>query len=159
MPGQSSAKALSCYFFLLFKYRLPTRSSVSSPPSFSFPFLPASPPIEWLSDKACDYIDLVQGQTPSPPVCLSLCPFTFHFPSWSHCLSFAFLFLDISCPCFVFFPSPLSFHFEKKKRKKCHPAGRRGSTDVTVGGCVNTCKQGRKERHPLFGISWNHQSL
>lgn len=57
-------------------------------PSFPFPFLSASPPIEWLSDKACDYIDWAPGQLrPHLSVGL-LCPF-----------------LSLSLPELIAFPS------------------------------------------------------
>lgn len=88
----------------------------------------------------------MQGQTPSPPACLSVCLFVLSlflylpgliaFPS-----RFFFLFLTFHVLVFFFlffFISLLLSPFASIRLKKRHPAGRRGSTDVTVGGCVNT---------------------
>lgn len=166
-PAKALPKLSRAIFFFLFKYRLPTRSSVSSPPSFSFPFLPASPPIEWLSDKACDYIDLVQGQTLSPPVCLSVCLFVLslflYLPGLiAFPLRFFFFFLTFHVLVFFFpfllhFPSPLSFRFQSLRKASPRRTPREHRCDCWRLR-EHMRKQGRKERHPLFGISWNQQS-
>lgn len=130
------------------------------------PFLSVSPPIECLSDKGCDYIDLVQGQTPSPPVCLSvgmsLCPFLslFPFPSWSHCLSFTFLFLFLDIHVLVFFFSPF-LHFPYSLLlspfspfpsiiEKSVTTQDAAGVNVTVRRLCEHMQTGRKQRNPLF---------
>lgn len=100
-------------------------------------FFPSvSPPIEWLSDKGCDYIDLVEGH---------LCPrlsvhlYALSFPL----LSFPPFFPFLSFPSIPFptFPFPfLSFPCLPLLHYRCH-LGCCGSSDLTVGVCANTCRQ------------------